>query len=62
MELCTVLKSQNKNIFPSTRKVYKHSNLDINLEIVNLDIVNKTQLPLWQFTKHITFDIVNYLI
>ena len=27
-----------------------------------LDIVNKTQLPLWGFTKHITFDIVNYSI
>ena len=25
-------------------------------------IVNKTQLPFWGFTKHITFDIVNYLI
>ena len=26
------------------------------------DIVNKTQLPFWGFTKHITFDIVNYSI
>ena len=26
------------------------------------DIVNKTQLPFWRFTKHITFDIVNYSI
>ena len=26
------------------------------------DIVNKIQLPFWGFTKHITFDIVNYLI
>ena len=25
-------------------------------------IVNKTQLPFEGFTKHITFDIVNYLI
>ena len=27
-----------------------------------LDIVNKTQLPFWGFTKHITFDILNYSI
>ena len=27
-----------------------------------LDIVKKTQLPFCGFTKHITFDIVNYLI
>ena len=26
------------------------------------DIVNKTQLPFWGFTKYITFDIVNYSI
>ena len=26
------------------------------------DIVNKTQLPFLGFTKHITFDIVNYSI
>ena len=26
------------------------------------NIVNKTQLPFWGFTKHITFDIVNYSI
>ena len=26
------------------------------------DIVNKTQLPFWGFTKHITFDIVNHSI
>ena len=26
------------------------------------DIVNKIQLPFWGFTKHITFDIVNYSI
>ena len=25
-------------------------------------IVNKTQLPFWGFTKHITFEIVNYSI
>ena len=25
-----------------------------------LDIVNKTKLPFWGFTKHITSDIVNY--
>ena len=25
-------------------------------------IVNKTQLPFWGFTKHITFNILNYLI
>ena len=25
-------------------------------------IVNKTQFPFWGFTKHITFDIVNYSI
>ena len=37
---------------------YVHSNLDIK----NLDIVNKTQLPFSGFTKPITFDIVNYLI
>ena len=37
---------------------YIHSNLDIT----NFDIVNKTQLPFWGFTKHITFDIVNYSI
>ena len=28
----------------------------------NLNIVNKTQLPFGGFTKHITFDIVNYSI
>ena len=27
-----------------------------------LDIVNKTHLPFWRFTKHITFGIVKYLI
>ena len=26
------------------------------------DIVNKTQLPFWGFTRHITFDIVNLSI
>ena len=26
------------------------------------DLVNETQLPFWGFTKHITFDIVNYWI
>ena len=25
------------------------------------DIVNKTQIPFWGFTEHITFDIVNIL-
>ena len=25
-----------------------------------LDLVNKTQFLFWGFTKHITFDIVNY--
>ena len=36
--------------------------LHSNLDIMNLDIVNKTQLPFWRFTKHITFDwwIIQY--
>ena len=29
--------------------------LHSNLDITNLDIVNKTQLPFWGFTKHITY-------
>ena len=36
--------------------------LHTNLDIMYLDIGNKTLLPLWGFTNHITYNIVNYLI
>ena len=52
------LKSENQDIFsllPSLSLVSK-------LDITNLNIVNKTQLPFLGFTKHITFDVVNYSI
>ena len=53
----TLLSRQDWNFF-----IYYIQYIHSNLDITNFDIVNKTQLPLWWFTKHITFDIVNYSI
>ena len=47
----------NLGIYPSTLKPWY--NEPQYSEFCN--IVNKTQLPFWGFTKHMTFDIVNYL-
>ena len=60
----------NKVYVPIIRQG-EFKNITVSLQMENLwnistlkpwYIVNKTQLPFWGFTKHITFDIVNYSI
>ena len=66
LDLCIIRKGAIMRIFAITvcvEKIYTLKpwyNEPRNSEF--LEIVNKTQLPFWGFTKHITFAIVNYLI